>query len=282
VKFTKQDVADYYNQTFHQYQRWWKLDKDLSLHYGIWDENTRNFSEALKNTNRVIAEIASINAGERVLDAGCGVGGSAIYLAANHDARVSGVTLSEKQMQAAINNSFRFGVNQKTDFRLEDYTKTSFKSSDFDLVLGIESITTAFNKRSFAKEANRLLKVNGKLIIADYFKTSSKVEDPEGYLTKLSETWSMAPIESLDEYIPKFESEGFELIENHDYTKGVYPTVKRMYISYLLGAIPSIIFNVFNPKSGKFGKLNYKSGLYQYKAMQKGYWQYRILLFEKK
>ena len=34
-------VADYYNQTFHHYRRWWKLDKALAVHYGIWDAEIR-------------------------------------------------------------------------------------------------------------------------------------------------------------------------------------------------------------------------------------------------
>lgn len=281
MKFTKQDIADYYNQTYHQYQRWWNLDKDLSVHYGMWDKNTKNFSQALENTNRIMAEIARINEGDRILDAGCGVGGSSIYLAQKYNARVTGITLSEKQLMAAENNSERLNLSELTDFKLEDYSNTSFPDNHFDVIWAIESITSEADKNNFAKEAARLLKKDGVLIIADYFKSSSAKADNKNYLQKFSDLWSMAPIESLEEYSPKFESKGLELIVDQDFTQAILPTAKRMFYSYVFGALPAVLYNMLHPGIGKFGKSNYKSGLYQYKSLKRGLWKYRILKFKK-
>ena len=70
----QQDVSAYYNQTQNHYRRWWKLNKGMSLHYGLWYKDTRNFVEALRNTNKYMAEKAEVASDHIILDAGCGVG----------------------------------------------------------------------------------------------------------------------------------------------------------------------------------------------------------------
>ncbi len=279
--FTKRDIADYYNQTQIHYKRWWKLDKYLSVHYGIWDDTTKSFAEALLNTNQVLEKIANVKNGSRILDAGCGVGGSGVYLARHKNAKVSGITLSEKQFDFAVANAKKLNLDSLLDFKLEDYTRTSFTNSEFDLIWCIESISSTPHKAAFAKEANRLLKPGGKIIIADYFNTSSGKTDTGNFLEKWRKTWSMAPIESMDNYLPLFTNNGFRLEKNLDFTNGIFPTSRRMYKSAILGALPSIAYNISHPKVSRFAKTHYKSGYYQYKALKNGLWEYRILLFEK-
>ena len=74
------------------------------IHHGLWSEedaarrepqvSPRAAQEQLTDT---LAELAEINRGQRVLDVGCGMGGSAIRLAQARDCRVTGITLSGVQ-----------------------------------------------------------------------------------------------------------------------------------------------------------------------------------------
>ena len=94
-EFSNKDIADYYDQTLNHYQQWWHLDQTLAVHYGFWEKDTKSFKDALINTNNYLMRMADVQKGERILDAGCGVGGSAIYLATERDAKVTGISLSK-------------------------------------------------------------------------------------------------------------------------------------------------------------------------------------------
>lgn len=260
---------------------WWKLDAALAVHYGIWNTDTKNFQEALINSNKVLMDTAEIKNNARVLDAGCGVGGSAFYLAREKNARVTGITLSEKQIEYASSKNSKLGLLELVDFKLEDYTQTSMQSNTFDLVWAIESITSAPDKRKFAREAYRLLKPGGKLIIADYFSPEKSPADPKGWLKKWQDCWSLADFKTVTNYAVDFEHEGLTFAKKGNVTHNIFPSSKYMYRSYLLGAIPSKIYNLLHNTS-RYAKTHYKSGKYQYKALKEGLWEYWILVFEKK
>ena len=82
--FSTKDVAEYYDSTQLHYENWWSLKSNLSLHYGMWEERTKTFSESLKNTNEVLLKISGILETVKVLDAGCGFGGAAFFIK-NHN-----------------------------------------------------------------------------------------------------------------------------------------------------------------------------------------------------
>ncbi|MFK5855087.1 MAG: class I SAM-dependent methyltransferase [Bacteroidota bacterium] len=99
--FNTHDIANYYNRILNYYQNWWRLDNNLAVHFGIWDVNTSNFQDSLANTNKVLMDIAGIKSEGEILNAACGVCGSAFYLAKKRKAIVTAITLSEKQFAYA-------------------------------------------------------------------------------------------------------------------------------------------------------------------------------------
>jgi len=280
MTFSNREIADYYDQTLIHYKKWWKLDESLAVHYGFWNSKTKSFTEALQNTNYYLAETTNIKPGDRILDAGCGVGGSAFFLARQYHAKVTGVTLSEKQLNFSRKKLEDLKLKEYVYFRQEDYGHTTFQDNTFDVIWAIESITSSPDKPQFAKEAYRLLKPDGKLIIADYFSTKIK-RDKFNWLEKWQQCWSMASFLDLDNYVKIFDENGFRLSKSENVTKNIFPSAKRMYRSYLMGALPSILYNSVHNTS-RFAKTHYKSGKYQYKALNASLWEYQVLLFERK
>ncbi len=90
------DIIGYYDQCSQEYDIAWTGKKDLAMHYGFWEPGISKHSDALMNMNRVLANIAVIRKKDYVLDAGCGIGGSSIWIVENIGARVCGITISQR------------------------------------------------------------------------------------------------------------------------------------------------------------------------------------------
>ncbi|HBF18976.1 MAG TPA: SAM-dependent methyltransferase, partial [Cryomorphaceae bacterium] len=169
--FSNTDIAEYYDTTQNHYEKWWGLKKHHSLHYGIWDKTTRNFGEALENTNRQLMQAAAIQSTDKVLDAVCGVGGAALFVHRNSGANATGISLSDNQVQQANSTAEKLGVNDAVQFKVMDFTATSFPDESFDVIWACESVCHATEKADFINESYRLLRKGGRMVLFDFFLT---------------------------------------------------------------------------------------------------------------
>lgn len=279
--FSPQDVANYYDQTEVHYRRFWKFEEALGLHYGIWSEGIKNLADAVLNTNNLLAKIGDIKSNDMVLDAGCGVGGSAIYLAKKIGCKVTGITLSQKQANTATEFAKKRGVSDLVSFQAMNYTATSFADNSFDFVWAIESMQTATDKSDFLKEAKRILKPGGKIVIADCFKSYNYAFNENKLMRLMFNGWAVSDVLSLQEFTEKAEQAGFKLEKELDVTKEVYPSVVKFFIAAFLGMFGTFLYNVFVKKASYFSRVHYKTGLSQYAAYKKKLWKYQLLVLKK-
>lgn len=164
-----QRIIDYYEKAHLLYFLFWHR-RTFGLHYGLWEEGTKNRFEAIVKENEFLAELANVNSGDVVLDVGCGVGGSAIWVTKNIGAKVIGLNLVQKQLldayKIARGSKFGYHVTDKTDWVRADYHQIPFVDYSFDVIWSLESIEHATSIEEFVKEAHRVLKPGGRLIIA--------------------------------------------------------------------------------------------------------------------
>jgi len=276
--FSTQDVAEYYNTTQNHYEKWWDLKNSLSLHYGIWESQTKTFSESLANTNKIMMEVSKINGSEKILDAGCGVGGAAIFLATHQNVEVLGITLSQKQVSYANNLAKEKKLDHKISFQIMDYAHTTFANETFDIVWACESVASASDKIAFIKEAYRVLKKGGKLILNDCFLTDDNQIDKNKWMLKWGQTWGVTNFVSVNFFTENLTKQGFSISQNIDFTHKIQKSAKRMYYAALLAFIPCELYNLLHPKVTRFAKTHYKCGYYQYKALKQNLWKYRTIL----
>lgn len=114
-----QNVAHHYNIPDSFYRLFLEEDMQYTCAYYRSPDMDLEAAQAAKMDH--IAAKLLLRPGVRVLDIGCGWGGLALRLAARHDVHVTGVTLSEVQLDAARQRAADMGLADKVTFRLQDY-----------------------------------------------------------------------------------------------------------------------------------------------------------------
>lgn len=278
---TKERIIEYYDKCEIDYSLVWDLKKSMAMHYGYWDKGTKNLREALSNMNRQLATAAGIKGGERVLDAGCGVGGSSIFLAKELGCRVEGITLCMRQVEKARRNAERSGVASLAGFHEMDYCSTRFKDGSFDVVWSIESSCYCRDKGRFLEEAYRLLKKGGKLAIADFFSSGRNLDGGEKKLMeRWVSGWALPGLAAFETFEREMKAAGFKKTGMRDATDHVVPSSRRLYKAFFPGLLVSKFCEFFRLRD-EVQTENVWAARLQYKALRKGLWRYGIIVAEK-
>jgi tocopherol O-methyltransferase len=275
--FSNNDIARYYDVSEVHYKQLWDLDRSRSLHYGYWDATTKNFHEALLNINKVLSRHANIQATDKVLDAGCGIGGSSVWLGKNIGCSVTGISLSAKQVATANTIAQKEKVDHAVKFEQQDFTATTYAAETFDVIWAIESVCHAADKSRFLKEAFRVLKKGGRLIMADFFKKENLTGNDAALIQRWANGWAIDDFATIEKFEEQLIAAGFTSHTIENATAAIHRSAKRLYISYFPGAVGGFLYRLFHRKATEFGKKNIDTAYLQYKCLQKGLWQYQII-----
>lgn len=170
---TFSDVSRHYDRLDYFYRSIW----GDHIHHGLWADPACTPEEAVHHLVHCVAADAQIEAGSRVCDIGCGYGGPARVWADAYGARVTGFTISERQHAYAER---QFVQGPRPDLRLQDLFENDIESDAFDAVVAIESLTHFEQPSEMLKEASRLLRPGGRLVVCAWM----AAPDPPGWAKK--------------------------------------------------------------------------------------------------
>jgi SAM-dependent methyltransferase len=168
----KASYRDFYNSITERLEHSGVGDASFFLNYGYvslgeGDEARREVADGVFNPSSVRLAYELIGptklGGQRVLDVGCGRGGTVALLASEFEAIVTGVDLSPEGVAFCKRTHLHRGV----DFEVGDAENLPVADSVFDVVTNIESSHTYPNLRSFFAEVKRVLKSNGRFLYTD-------------------------------------------------------------------------------------------------------------------
>lgn len=272
-------VGKHYDRNQIFYNLFWMNRKNLGMHYGFWEKGTRNLHEAMLNENRAVAEALDIQERDIVLDAGCGVGGTAIWLAENYRARVTGITLSRKQAEAATGYADKRKVRQLVRFHVRDFCDTGFAGESYTKALAIESACYSENKADFLGEAYRLLVSGGKLAVADFYIRKPLSERGKQLVADFCRGWEIPNLPTLGEFQQQLTSVGFRNVQILDKTREIGPSSRRMFI--VMGIFVRTILRCLEFLRLRTGRGGTKATVSQYYMFKEGVASYCIVSAEK-
>jgi tocopherol O-methyltransferase len=134
------------------------------IHHGYWTQPQESPRVAQEHMVRQLATEADIAAGSRVVDLGCGIGGSACWLATHLDCSVLGITLSPIQVEMATGRARRLGLENRVRFEVGDLNCSQIDQR-FDIAWILESSEHIIDKKQFIRSVADALRPGGTLVI---------------------------------------------------------------------------------------------------------------------
>ncbi len=116
-----------------------------------------------------LAGRASIQPGTRVLDVGCGLGGTARYLAVEHGCQVTGIDLTEEYVEVANALAKLVGLDDRTRFLQANALAMPFADGEFDMVWTQHVQMNIADKAAFYREIGRVTAPGGRFLFHDIF-----------------------------------------------------------------------------------------------------------------
>ncbi len=250
------------------------------MHHGYYgpDGKTRkDHRQAQLDLIDQMLDWGGVSAAQRVLDAGCGVGGSARYLARRFGASVLGLTLSPVQAQRGAAYNREAGLTNQVEIRVQDVYELLEPPGSFDLIYSMESAEHMADKQGLLELFYRMLAPGGRLVMATWCCRDTTARPLTGaekrQLAKIYDVYHLPPMISLPQYENLARTSGFQAVATADWSPAVAPfwgaVIRSAFtwrgLSGLLKAGPSTIKGAW---AMRYMQAGYRSGLIRFGLLQ--------------
>ncbi|MFZ5784748.1 MAG: class I SAM-dependent methyltransferase [Pseudomonadota bacterium] len=219
------------------------------VHFGYWRVpsaarcDDEGYGEAAEQLTVEVCRAGEVGCGERVLDAGCGFGGTLASLNERHrDMHLVGLNLEARQL-ARARQVVAPAPGNTLALCQGDACALPFDDSSFDRVLAVECIFHFESRERFLREAFRVLKPGGTLALSDFvpsllFRPLAVAATESPALTRFQYFGRCNLSFTAGAYRRTIREIGFRPLVERDVTRNVLPTYR--YLKGLLGQAAAI------------------------------------------
>jgi tocopherol O-methyltransferase len=207
----KHKIIEHYDVASPYYYSLW----GEHLHHGYWVRGDESKETAQIQLIEHLAQLANIKVGSRILDIGCGFGGSSLYLTKKYGASATGITISPVQVKMAKEAAAK--KNLDASFLLMDAEDMQF-AQPFDLLWSVESISHYQDPRKFFASAVKFLKPGGCFALTDWFHKENLSPAEKREFIEPIEEGMMVELRGMDDYSHFLVSSGLDVVHRQDLT----------------------------------------------------------------
>jgi len=196
----------------------------LAIRRAVWADGVESLADAVNYVNRLVAAEARLRAGAmtdgelRILDIGCGVGGSLLFLAGALGAPLkgTGVTISPRQAAIARRQARIQGLSAKCSFIAADFARLTGLPL-FHLAFAIESFVHFTASAAFFAAAAGSIVPGGRLMIIDDFLARARHSRKErGLVNAFRQGWLLPSLCTVGRAVQSGAECGMRLVEDRD------------------------------------------------------------------
>ena len=223
MPITTDSVRTYYDENTNLFLKFSGHKQAQNIHRTLWMPETKSIEDALNTSNALIkAEIESVaQTDARIADLGCGVGASLFYIhpRLQNPAPALGLTLSPVQAKLAQESAKQLGLQDQIRFAEGDFTSVPLPSESLDAVYSVEAVCHAVDPEKYFKEAGRLLRKGGKLILVDDYQAARSFSSNETkWLKAYIDGWYVPGVRTVEQTIAFANNHGLRLKKNEELT----------------------------------------------------------------
>jgi len=223
-------------------------ERTLFRNLGYWKDSPATLDDACEAMARLAGEAAKLGPNDRVLDAGFGFGDQDMYWAEHFQPKqIIGINVTDSQVELAQKRVAERGLSDRVTLQKGSATQLPFENASFDKVIALESAFHFDTREDFLREALRVLKPGGRIVLLDMIPMPDQKVNPflKFALGIGFQLWQMNAKNLYDRniYADKLREAGFENASVESIQEHVAPHFTRYVVKQLANPEISRRFN---------------------------------------
>lgn len=198
----------------------------------------------------------------KVVDVGCGIGGSSRHIAQKYGCTANGITLSPYQANRGNELAKEQQLDHQCNFQVADALDQPFDDDSFDLIWSLESGEHMPDKQQFVNELFRVATPGGRIIIVTWCHRDLEegetglTKKEEKLLAKINRSYYLPRWCSVGDYVKLLEEKGAVDVKREDWSYIIAPFWKAVIKSSLnVRSLLGLLRSGFTTQRGAYAML---------------------------